>query len=52
MKDNNIIEFEEKAKKKAESREKKKKPRMKVSGRSVFELQKVMKEKTKSKNTS
>lgn len=52
MKDNNIIEFEKKAKKKAENREKKKKPKMKVSGKSVFELQRVMRGKVRSKNTS
>ena len=33
---------EERARKKAAVRERKKKPKMKVSGKSVFELQKIM----------
>ena len=42
---------EEKAKKKAEIRKKKRKPKMKVSGKSVFELQRMMRGKAKSKDT-
>ena len=41
---------EEKAKKRAEIRAKKKKPKMKVSGKSVFELQRVMRGKAKKRN--
>ncbi|MEA2113508.1 MAG: hypothetical protein U9P63_02520 [Patescibacteria group bacterium] len=45
-----IFELEEEnAKKKEAAREKKKKPKMKISGRSVFGLQKIMREKIKSK---
>jgi len=39
---NNPKRFEEKAKRKAQSRENKKKPKMKVSGKSVFKLQKLI----------
>ena len=39
---NNLKRLEQKAKKKAKSRENKKKPKMKVSGKSVFKLQKLI----------
>ena len=38
-----IKEFEEKVEKKAKQRAKKKNPKMKVSGKSVFQLQKELK---------
>ena len=49
MKNNKeIIELEEeRARKKSAVRERKKKPKMKVSGKSVFELQRVMRKKAK-----
>jgi len=42
---NNLEEIEEKVRKKAKEREKKKKPKMKISGKSVFNLQKIIKDK-------
>ena len=49
MKNNKgIIELEEeRVRKKAAVRERKKKPKMKISGKSVFELQRVMRKKAK-----
>ena len=41
----NIEELEKEAEKKAKKRQRKKKVKMKVSGRSVFSLQKILKEK-------
>jgi hypothetical protein len=46
MKDD-LAQVEEKLRKKAQKREKKKKPRMKVSGKSVFELQRLIKKSKK-----
>jgi len=40
-----LEKIEEETKKKAQKREKKKRPKMKVSGKSVFELQKMMRKK-------
>jgi len=42
---NNLEEIEEKIRKKEREREKKKKPKMKVSGKSVFKLQRIIKNK-------
>ena len=42
---NNLEEIEEKVRKKSKEREKKKKPKMKISGKSVFNLQKIIKDK-------
>ena len=44
MKDN-LEQVEEKIRKKAKEREKKKKPKMVVSGKSVFNLQRIIKKK-------
>jgi len=43
----NIGRMEEKANKKAKTREKKRKPKMGVSGKGVFGLQKIIRQKTK-----
>ena len=42
---NNLEQIEEKVKKKAKIRENKKKPKMKVSGKSVFKLRERMRKK-------
>lgn len=48
MANQNTYELEEeKVKKKAEIRKRRRKPKMKVSGKSVFELQKIMRGKVK-----
>ena len=39
---NDLGQFEEKAEKRIKSRQKKKKPKMKVSGKSVFKLREMM----------
>jgi hypothetical protein len=44
---NDLGQFEKKAEKKAKSRERKKKPKMKVSGKSVFRLKEMMRKKGK-----
>jgi hypothetical protein len=43
-----IERLEKKAEKKAQSREKKKRPKMKVSGKSVFKLQEIIRKDNKS----
>jgi hypothetical protein len=45
---NELYQLEKKAEKKAKSRERKKKPRMKVSGKSVFKLQEIARKRGKS----
>jgi len=45
MKDN-LEHIEEKIRKKSKEREKKKRPKMKVSGKSVFRLQRIIKRKS------
>ncbi len=44
---NNLSQFEKKVEKRAKSRQKKKKPRMKVSGKSVFKLREIIRKKSK-----
>lgn len=44
---NNLSQFEKKVEKRAKSRQNKKKPRMKVSGKSVFKLRDMMRKKNK-----
>jgi len=43
---NNLEQIEEKVKKKAKTRENKKKPKMKISGKSVFKLKETTRKKT------
>lgn len=44
---NDLGQFKKKVEKRAKSREKKKKPKMKVSGKSVFKLKEIISQKTK-----
>jgi len=44
---NNLKRLEQKAKRKSQSRENKKKPKMKVSGKGVFKLQKLIRKQSK-----
>ena len=43
----NFEQLQEELEKKIKKREKKKKPKMRISGKSVFELRKIIKKKTK-----
>jgi len=47
MKKTELEQIEEKTRKKARLREKKKRPKMQVSGRSVFKLKEIIKRKSK-----
>ena len=44
---NELTKFEEKVEKRAKQQQKKKKPKMKVSGKSVFKLRELMKKREK-----
>jgi len=44
---NDLGQLKEKAEKRAKSRERKKKPKMRVSGKSVFKLKEIISQRTK-----